>query len=95
MVNLTGSREEEDFLPDVDSQGNTEGQGDVEQSGNIHDSSQGGRRRVDGVGGTQRELDQVNSKSSLNMASHVREDTESLTRRKRKVPTNSLVVAAM
>lgn len=40
-VPLTGSGEEWDCLPDVDSQRNAESQGDVEQSGNVHYSSQG------------------------------------------------------
>lgn len=47
------------------------------------------------MGATQRELDEVNYQLVFNMASQGKRDTENLTRRKRKVPTNSLVAAAM
>lgn len=47
------------------------------------------------MSGTQRELEEVNSQPILNRESQGNRDMESLTKRKRKVPTNSLVAAAM
>lgn len=86
--------------PDIDGQGNSEAEGDVEKLGSVGPAGLScvcGGGRIDDMSATQRELHITTDVSGFLSRAYVSRGLNHgiLTRRKRKVPTNSLTKAPM